>query len=159
MTTISSGSDPIVLDNYPSMHTPCRAPRQLCSLADWRKNFFLSAGDDVTYWTPRVSFCYYFYVSYQQTIQKKWFCSYKICDMKFVMWHESCQVNKLRQVQKMHILDKNAILWIELGFVSFLIKISYFHAVALWWKILKLKMIALLFFSHHQHDLLKLSVL
>lgn len=101
------------------MHTPCRAPRQLCSLADWRKNF-----SSLQVMTLHIelqglaSVTILVYISYQQTIQKKWFCSYKICDMKFVIWHERCQVNKLRQVQEMHILDKNAILWIELGFVS-----------------------------------------
>lgn len=84
-------------------------------------------------------------ISYQQTIQKKWFCSYKICDMKFVIRHERCQINKLRQVQKMHILDKNVILCC-VGFICFLTKISYFHAIALLWKILKLKMIALCLF-------------
>lgn len=47
MATISPGSDPIVIGNYPPADAPCGAPRQLCASGCWRKNFFLtSAGED-----------------------------------------------------------------------------------------------------------------
>lgn len=50
MTTISSGSDLIVIGNYPSTDTPHGAPRQLSTSVYWRKNFFLMlAGEDTTF--------------------------------------------------------------------------------------------------------------